>query len=138
MTFFFNILIQFRLPLPLTAARRHIHHFLLFSFLPSLPFPLSPLNLIFRWAVSTVMTRQNIIPVVSRSTTSTTKGSQQQGDDDTQTTNGSSSQQEEEGEDERSRISSKKLHALIPLWDLCNHEDGRVRKRGEGIKRHSE
>lgn len=41
----------------------------------------------YRWAVSTVMTRQNIIP----------------GEDDT-----------------------RMIHCLIPMWDMCNHEEGRI------------
>ncbi|XP_015113456.1 actin-histidine N-methyltransferase [Diachasma alloeum] len=39
----------------------------------------------YRWAVSTVMTRQNIIP---------------------------------------SKNSGEMIHALIPMWDMCNHEEG--------------
>ncbi|RLU19316.1 hypothetical protein DMN91_007873 [Ooceraea biroi] len=39
------------------------------------------------WAVSTVMTRQNLIP---------------------------------------SSDGTRMIHALIPMWDMCNHEDGRV------------
>ncbi|XP_053594227.1 actin-histidine N-methyltransferase [Microplitis demolitor] len=39
------------------------------------------------WAVSTVMTRQNIIP---------------------------------------SRNGTQMIHALIPMWDMCNHEDGNI------------
>lgn len=41
----------------------------------------------FSWAVSTVMTRQNLIP---------------------------------------SPDGSRMIHALIPMWDMCNHENGRV------------
>lgn len=60
---------------------------------------------ILSWAVSTVMTRQNIIPVVSK------KVSEEDGQPRSQPEN---------------EVSKKKLHALIPLWDLCNHEDGKV------------
>jgi hypothetical protein len=41
----------------------------------------------FSWAVSTVMTRQNLVP---------------------------------------SPDGSRMIHALIPMWDMCNHENGRV------------
>lgn len=41
----------------------------------------------YRWAVSTVMTRQNLIP---------------------------------------SEDGSRMIYALIPMWDICNHENGRI------------
>ncbi|XP_014216629.1 histone-lysine N-methyltransferase setd3-like isoform X1 [Copidosoma floridanum] len=41
----------------------------------------------YRWAVSTVMTRQNIIP---------------------------------------SEDGSQMIHSLIPMWDMCNHQEGRI------------
>lgn len=49
------------------------------------------LNEFFSWAVSTVMTRQNLIP---------------------------------------SPDGSRMIHALIPMWDMCNHENGRVSQEG--------
>ena len=45
----------------------------------------------FSWAVSTIMTRQNLIP--SKNATDTM------------------------------------IHALIPMWDMCNHEEGVVSKK---------
>ena len=44
--------------------------------------------LLIRWAVSTVMTRQNLIP---------------------------------------SKDGASQMNALIPLWDFCNHQEGKVR-----------
>ncbi|XP_043283734.1 actin-histidine N-methyltransferase [Venturia canescens] len=41
----------------------------------------------YRWAVSTVMTRQNLIP---------------------------------------SKNGTQMIHALIPMWDMCNHEEGEI------------
>lgn len=52
--------------------------------------PIITLNEFFSWAVSTVMTRQNLIP---------------------------------------SPDGSRMIHALIPMWDMCNHENGRVSYR---------
>lgn len=49
--------------------------------------PIIMSNEFFSWAVSTVMTRQNLIP---------------------------------------SPDGSRMIHALIPMWDMCNHENGRV------------
>jgi hypothetical protein len=49
------------------------------------------------------MTRQNIIPLVTKSR----------------------KDQLVEGQQQVTKTGS--LHALIPLWDLCNHQNGKVR-----------
>lgn len=60
---------------------------------------------LYRWAVSTVMTRQNFIPSSSYNKST------------------------ENNDDENSSTTSKvndSMPALIPLWDLANHKDGEV------------
>lgn len=52
-----------------------------------------------RWAVSTVMTRQNLIP----------------------------SQEEIVEGDGKEKQLVPLVNALIPLWDFCNHQDGQVK-----------
>jgi len=58
----------------------------------------------YRWAASTVMTRQNIVPHAGGDKTTTTS---------TTTTN---------EEDDNERL----INALIPLWDMANHEQGEI------------
>ena len=67
-----------------------------------------------RWAVSTVMTRQNIIPASAAVTQS---GAEAKG----------------EGQGTATTSSSGVL-ALIPLWDMCNHNQGEVRLYLNNVK----
>ena len=92
----------------------------------------------YRWAASTVMTRQNEIPDASQIPSETVElpGSTLSSESKPGVGSGGERTDGEKGEgkdavegsgrSDGEKLAEKKLLALIPLWDLCNHTQGHV------------